>query len=237
MTLNLRLYCFHHSRAVPSCPVLFIVEHWTQGFVGAGQALCQLSIIVSPWLSWFQKLNYCVDQRDNSFFLIWFLIFLKKYLSYTYDVHYRHTRRGRQIPLHMVMSHLSGPCHLFSLKVLAVKFQSPGVLALYSSATVRSLTTHTGYRILCLSDWHSLGGTLGSGLPQLRVMISQTRVSDAVLDVSYKSDSFGEPLEIEPSVPTLALVRNIPCSPVSHCAHLNSPGWALRTSQGPHPLT
>lgn len=33
----------------------------------------------------------------------------------------------------------------------------------------------------------------GSGLPQLGVMISQTRVSDAGSDVNYKSDSLEEP--------------------------------------------
>lgn len=34
---------------------------------------------------------------------------------------------------------------------------------------------------------------LGSGLPKLGMMISQTRVSDTGSDVNYKSDSLGEP--------------------------------------------
>lgn len=58
---------------------------------------------------------------------------------------------------------------------------------------------------------------LGSGLPKLGMMISQTRVSDTGSDVNYKSDSLGEPeslfwlhyspfLGMESSVPNALLL-------------------------------
>lgn len=107
-------------------------------------------------------------------------------------------------------------CHFFSIDFrLYFSLQSGFSFFPALQLTIQTLATTPCCYCLRLT---SLDAALGSGLPRLRMMISQTRVSDTALDVNYKSDSFGEPefsllfLEMDPSVPALALLRCTPCS-------------------------